>query len=52
MLHSRKTRAAIGTLLVAGIIVLTAWAQFASNGEPALWTFEIVATIPHPRLGG
>ena len=47
MLHSRKARAAIGTLLVAGIIVLTAWAQFAANGETELWTFEIVATIPH-----
>lgn len=47
MLHSRKGRIAIGTLLVAGIIVLTAWAQFAANGEPELWTFEIVAAIPH-----
>ena len=47
MLHSRKARAAIGTLLVAGIIVLTAWAQFAANDGPELWTFEIVATIPH-----
>ncbi len=47
MLHSRKARAAIATLLVAGIIVLTAWAQFAANGEPELWTYEIVATIPH-----
>ncbi len=47
MLHSRKARAAIGTLLVAGIIVLTAWAQFAANREPELWTYEIVATIPH-----
>ncbi len=47
MLHSRKARAAIGTLLVAGIIVLTAWAQFAANGETELWTYEIVATIPH-----
>ncbi|MEE8236761.1 MAG: glutaminyl-peptide cyclotransferase [Gammaproteobacteria bacterium] len=46
MLHSRKARAAIGTLLVAGIIVLTAWAQFAANGETELWTYEIVATIP------
>lgn len=47
MFHSRKARAAIGTLLITGIIVLTAWAQFAKNGEPELWTFEIVATIPH-----
>ncbi len=47
MLSSRNARAGAGALLVGGIIVLTAWAQFAPNGEPELWTFEIVATFPH-----
>ena len=47
MFYSRNARAGVGTLLVAGIIVLTAWAQFAPDGEPEPWTFEIVATFPH-----
>ncbi len=37
----------IATLLVTGIIVLTAWAQFAADGGPELMTFEVIATIPH-----
>ncbi len=37
----------IGTLLVAGIIVLTAWPQFASDSEPEQWTIEVITTIPH-----
>ena len=45
--HSRKAGASIGASLIAGIIVLTAWAQFAQNEQPEFGTFEVVATVPH-----
>lgn len=47
VLHSGKTRAVIGTLLVTGVVVLTAWAQLAADDEPDLWTYELIATTPH-----
>ena len=46
-LRSTKVHWPLVTLLVAGIVVLTAWAQFAPSDEPPVWTFTVVTTIPH-----
>ena len=46
-MRSHNIRSPLIMLLIAAIVALTAWAQFAPSGEPAIWTFDVVATIPH-----
>jgi glutamine cyclotransferase len=45
--RSPNIRWPLVTLLIAAIVVLTAWAQFAPSGDPAIWTFEVVTSFPH-----